>query len=60
MRRWERNGCAVHTELPFRFSVIYTLYFYHLILLKYILISYMKIRVNEQLYLLYTKIIPLK
>lgn len=22
-RRWERNGCAVHTELPFRFSVIY-------------------------------------
>ena len=23
MRRWERNGCAVHTELPFRFSVIY-------------------------------------
>ena len=25
MRRWERNGCAVHTELPFRFSVIYTI-----------------------------------
>lgn len=25
MRRWERNGCAVHTELPFRFSVIYNL-----------------------------------
>jgi len=24
MRCWERNGCAVHTELPFRFSVIYT------------------------------------
>ena len=23
MRCWERNGCAVHTELPFRFSVIY-------------------------------------
>ena len=22
MRRWERNGCAVHAELPFRFSVI--------------------------------------
>jgi len=25
MRRWERNGCAVHMELPFRFSVIYML-----------------------------------
>lgn len=27
MRRWERNGCAVHTELPFRFSVIYNHHF---------------------------------
>lgn len=26
MRRWERNGCAVHAELPFRFSVICSWY----------------------------------
>lgn len=34
MRRWERNGCAVHTELPFRFSVIYNDDFVEIVIYK--------------------------
>lgn len=53
MRCWERNGCAVHTELPFRFSVIYRLILLAaelLFAICYCILSFIMLSISWQLY----------